>query len=91
MAGEIGSGGYNEVRSNRKQGAMEPETNREQTGNELRLNRKRGRIKDFGASMGMAMGTASAADVGVKPEGGRRPVLAHLEKSRFLGYRLGMT
>ena len=41
--------------------------------------------------MGMPMGTTSAAEVGAEMEGERRPVLAHRETSRFLGYRLGMT
>ena len=35
-------GGYNELRSNRKQGAVELETRRDGTGNELRWNGERG-------------------------------------------------
>ena len=75
MEGEIGSGGYNELRWNRERAAVELETSRDGTGNKARWRRERGAIKGFGAAAEMPMGTT----------------WSHLEKSRFLGYRLGMT
>ena len=45
MEGEIGAGGYNEVRSNRELTAMELKTNGDGTENKVQANRERGAME----------------------------------------------